>query len=159
MNWRSVGKAFAVVSALALGASYVAYRQVQARKTAEAEDSAALPGPESSGRSTVFPSSKNIDAVLGRLESSGRTNADFVGPDGGDPESWNEERPPEAIEESEEDDKHPGEGKSGLLSSSKVGLILTPEDARPIDRNNIDAVLDDSAREEDGRKQSDGRGK
>lgn len=142
MNWRSLGKALAVVSALALGGTYVSYRQMQVQKQRETtepagEERAVLPGSKSSDRVTILPSSKSIDAVL-RNDGS-----DFILPvEPGAPDSPGTNRDfmidPTILPEPPADDaKKAEEKKRTLLPSTKLGRVLSPDDA-PVKRSDLD---------------------
>jgi hypothetical protein len=126
MPLEKLGKSFAVFSALLLGGCYVGYRALE-QATVEPdvrEDPHAptvLPGSKNPGRMTVLPSSKSIDAVFSRK----RVEADNVIP--GIPQGSGVTN----------DDQLP------LLPGSKIGTILKPEDAETIDRDKIDAILED----------------
>jgi hypothetical protein len=131
MRAQKFGKVFAVISALVLGGSFVGYRYMEQAKVAQVpEESSSLPVmlPSSKNPSSdiMLPSSKSIAMPVFR-PSDRRTSAenDFILP-----------LPP--VEEAPEK-----EVQRPLLPGSKIGGILRPEDAKAIDRDEIESIIKD----------------
>ena len=128
MRLEKAGKILAVCSALILGCGYVAYRyfeQVDAppERTDQPSLPVVLPSSKNPTRVTVLPSSKNIDVVFSKRTVTPIPDSSTL--------------PPLFIE-----DPFAKKEERSLLPSSKIGAILRPDDARVIQRREVDPILE-----------------
>ena len=118
----------------------MAYRQKQSLK---ADEPAMMPGSKNPNRLQVFPSSKNIDAVV-RPGDTSQSGGDF--PPSLEPPQDRDLVEPSgpAINRNNIDailnENRIERPRTELLPSSKIGGILRPEDV-PLGREEIDEVI------------------
>ncbi len=140
MKLANVAKILAICSSVTLAGCFVAYRQNHAKDTGEPP---MMPGSKNPSRMTVFPSSKNMDAVLspaGRGKPTGREGSDFVSPLNGTSVDGIPADPPKKSEE-----QH-------LLPGSKsIGMPVfrrRRDPDVPVTRDTVDGISNDQRPQE-----------
>lgn len=117
MNRATIAKVFAICSSVVIGGCFVAYRQSQSKVPDQSRSKSAS---EIDNVTTVFPSSKNLNVVLGNpIEADNGSEVD----------SW-----------TLPDISDPAKPRRTVLPSSKIGAILSPED-EAASRRSIDEIL------------------